>query len=188
MERKINTKEKIIQSACRLFETKGYHASGLNEILKESEAPKGSLYYHFPKGKEELAVEAVMLAGANIQKKIFEILETSENPVDALSKNIENIASIIDLEQRPSDISISLIALETYSESEAIRITCEGIFQNLENIYAAHLIRYGIEEKKAHETGQVISMMVEGGITLSLIKKNGDPLRLVAKQIPLLLN
>jgi TetR/AcrR family transcriptional repressor of lmrAB and yxaGH operons len=59
MSEKINTKEKFIETASRLFEIKGYNATGLNEILSESGAPKGSLYYHFPKGKEQLALEAV---------------------------------------------------------------------------------------------------------------------------------
>lgn len=58
-----NTREKFIETASNLFEIKGYNATGLNEILQESGAPKGSLYYHFPNGKEEIALEAIKLAG-----------------------------------------------------------------------------------------------------------------------------
>jgi TetR/AcrR family transcriptional regulator, lmrAB and yxaGH operons repressor len=52
------TRDQIIQTTCTLLESQGYHATGLNQILKESGAPKGSLYYYFPQGKEELAEEA----------------------------------------------------------------------------------------------------------------------------------
>jgi len=188
MINKVNTKEKFIETASRLFEIKGYNATGLNEILAESGAPKGSLYYHFPKGKEQLALEAINLAGEKIKDNIKNTLDNIENPVEAIRCNIENIATIIDNEQRTRDISISLIALETYITSESLRKACEDIFTSLENIYAKKLIKSGMNEDKAYELGGAIAAMMEGGITLSLTKKNGNSLRLIAKQIPNLIN
>lgn len=188
MSNKINTKEKFIETASRLFEIKGYNATGLNEILSQSGAPKGSLYYHFPQGKEQLALESINLAGEKIKNNIKNTLENIENPVEALILNIENIASIIDNEKKTRDISISLIALETYLTSEVLRKACEEIFNSLENIYAEKLIKSGMNKENAHELGETISAMIEGGIILSLTKKNGNSLRLIAKQIPNLIN
>ena len=188
MSNKVNTKEKFIETASRLFEIKGYNATGLNEILAESGAPKGSLYYHFPKGKEQLALEAINLAGEKIKDNIKNTLDNIENPVEAIRCNIENIATIIDNEQKTRDISISLIALETYLTSEILRKACEEIFTSLENIYAEKLIKSGMNKDKAYELGGAIAAMIEGGITLSLTKKNGNSLRLIAKQIPNLIN
>ena len=188
MSNKVNTKEKFIETACRLFEIKGYNATGLNEILAESGAPKGSLYYHFPKGKEELALESIKLAGEKIKNNIINTFDKIEDPVEAIICNIENIAIIIDHEQKIRDISISLIALETYTTSEILRKACEEIFTSLENTYAEKLTKSGMNKDKADELGGVINAMIEGGITLSLTKKNGDLLRLIAKQIPNLIN
>ena len=53
MGNKIDTREKILMTASQMFFSNGYHATGLNAILKKSESPKGSLYYYFPNGKEE---------------------------------------------------------------------------------------------------------------------------------------
>jgi len=39
------TRAKILLTMARLIEKQGYHATGLNEIIKDSGAPKGSLYY-----------------------------------------------------------------------------------------------------------------------------------------------
>src|SRR5271155_3224823 len=50
------TRERILRSALLLFQGKGYHATGLAEILERAQAPKGSLYHHFPGGKEALAI------------------------------------------------------------------------------------------------------------------------------------
>lgn len=188
MSENINTKEKFIETASRLFQIKGYNGTGLNEILKESGAPKGSLYYHFPKGKEELALESVNLAGAKIKDKIKEAMDKVEDPVEAIKLNIENLATIIDNEQNTRDISISLIALETYITSENLRKACEEIFNSMEKIYADKLIKSGMESNNAYELGKVFTVMIEGGITLSLTKKSGESLRLLAKQIPFLIN
>lgn len=184
MSNKGNTKEKFIETASRLFEVKGYNATGLNEILAESGAPKGSLYYHFPKGKEQLALEAVNLAGEKIKLNLQRNLESIENPVEAIVANIEGLAAIIDNEEKTRDMSISLIALETYLTSEVLRKACEENFNLLESTYAEKLIGSGINKGEAHELGATIGTMVEGGITMSLTRKNGNPLRLIAKQIP----
>ncbi|MBU3182903.1 TetR/AcrR family transcriptional regulator [Clostridium psychrophilum] len=188
MNNKVNVKEKFIETASKLFQIKGYNATGLNEILAKSGAPKGSLYYHFPKGKEQLALESVNLAGQKIITNVINALDSIENPVEAIKFNIENIAIIIDNEQKTSDISISLIALETYLTSEILRKACDEIFTSLENIYAKKLIKSGISKDKSYELGCVIAAMIEGGITLSLTKKSGDSLRILAKQLPNLIN
>lgn len=188
MNNKGNTKEKFIETASRLFEVKGYNATGLNEILKESGTPKGSLYYHFPKGKEQLALESINSAGKKIKHNLQRSLEESENPVEGIVKNLEHLAEVIDNEQKTRDMSISLIALETYLTSEVLRKACEEIFDSLEKTYAEKLIENGIDKEKAYEFGAIIGAMTEGGITLSLTRKNGNPLRLIAKQIPKIIN
>ncbi|WP_307725250.1 TetR/AcrR family transcriptional regulator, partial [Halolactibacillus halophilus] len=59
------------------FQTQGYHATGLNQIVKESGVPKDSLYYHFPGGKEELALESIRLTQAFVLEKIKDGLNSS---------------------------------------------------------------------------------------------------------------
>ena len=51
-----NTKERIVQAAMRLFHERGFHATGMAEILKAAEVGSGS-FYHFFENKE-----AVLLA------------------------------------------------------------------------------------------------------------------------------
>lgn len=58
-----NSKEKILSAAAKLFRKKGYHATSLSQITKESSAPRGSIYYYFPDGKQQLAKEAIQKTG-----------------------------------------------------------------------------------------------------------------------------
>ena len=187
MNNKLDTRDRFVKTASKLFENKGYHATGLNEILKESGAPKGSLYYYFPNGKEELALEAINLSSKNIQRDIKEALAQILDPIDAIQIHIEKIAEFMTKEEKIHDVSISLLALETYLSSELLRKACEAAFVSFENIFAEKLIQGGFEEEKAHELSMVIQSMIEGAITISLTKQNGTSLFAVAKQIKILL-
>ena len=92
MSNKNQSREKILQAATRLFHLNGYHATGLNQILQESGAPKGSLYYHFPNGKEQLAAEAIQLSGQIIAADIRTRLNAFDDPIEAIQYNIQLIA------------------------------------------------------------------------------------------------
>ena len=60
------TRERLIRAAVFLFQNQGYHGAGLAAILARARAPKGSLYHHFPGGKEDLAIAAVDWLGAEV--------------------------------------------------------------------------------------------------------------------------
>jgi TetR/AcrR family transcriptional repressor of lmrAB and yxaGH operons len=60
------TRGRILKAAKQLFQQRGYYAVGTAEILQASHAPKGSMYHHFPDGKEQIAIEAVSTIRADV--------------------------------------------------------------------------------------------------------------------------
>ena len=186
MKNNSDSKEKILTAASRLFQTKGYNATGLNEILKESESPKGSLYYYFPNGKDELALEAIKLSSQFIQTGIKNALAKYSNPIEAIQYNIKCIIESLE-EGNSQNISIGLLALETHLNNEPLREACKEAFWAIENIYAEKLIKNGLSEEVAQEMSSIILAMIEGAITLSVTQKNYLGLKAVSKQISVLL-
>ncbi|HEY8491429.1 MAG TPA: helix-turn-helix domain-containing protein, partial [Dehalococcoidia bacterium] len=67
MSRPTDSRQRMIRAMSRLMQRQGFHATGLNQVLAESGAPKGSLYFHFPGGKEQLAAEAVQASGDRLR-------------------------------------------------------------------------------------------------------------------------
>ena len=56
INRKLSSREKIIQTANDLFYRQGYHQTGINQIIEESGVAKATFYSNF-KSKDELCIE-----------------------------------------------------------------------------------------------------------------------------------
>lgn len=180
-------------AATRLFSLKGYHATGINEILRESKTPKGSLYYYFPNGKEELAIEAIELTRSIIKEDLNHELSKIEDPAESIKHFIKNMVNKLNIKGNMDSfnketISIDLVALETYSNNENLRKACESAFDTWQNVYAEKLIQGGFSREKSEELSLVIQSIVEGAIVMSLTKKSSEPIIKVANSIPYILN
>lgn len=182
-----DSREKIITAASTLFQLKGYNATSINDILKESGTPKGSLYYYFPNGKEELALAAIEAATISITNRVKHSLSNYDNPLEAIQFNINNIIECINTNGKLEDLSLSLLALETYSSSTKLREACKNAFLALESIFTSKLIAGGLTMNKAEQLGSAIQIMIEGAITASVTKGCTSPLIIINKQIGILL-
>src|SRR5260370_25478143 len=58
----------MIEGAVRLLARHGLEATSFAEVLELTGAPRGSIYHHFPDGKDQLISSAVDLAGARALK------------------------------------------------------------------------------------------------------------------------
>jgi len=58
---KLGPRERILETASRLFYTQGYNNTGINQILDEAKVAKASLYQHFG-SKDELGIHYLKAA------------------------------------------------------------------------------------------------------------------------------
>ncbi|WP_353050103.1 TetR/AcrR family transcriptional regulator [Bacillus sp. ISL-41] len=184
---KETSRDKLISAASRLFQMQGYHGTGLNHILKESGAPKGSLYYYFPDGKEQLAVESVQLTAQHVRTRIERGLDQEKDAVEAIQGFIEEMAKQYQNDGSQEGVPIAAVALETALFSEPIRKACQGGYEGFQEAFAEKLLQSGFEESRARELGIVINSLIEGAFLLSFTTGNNEPLLLAAKNIPALL-
>ena len=59
-----DVKRRMIEQAALSLARKGLQRTSFSEVLDASGAPRGSLYHHFPGGKDELILAALDMAGA----------------------------------------------------------------------------------------------------------------------------
>ncbi len=177
----------ILETASRLFQRQGYNGTGINQIIEESGTPKGSLYYHFPNGKEEIAIEAIQLVKEKILEQTKIDLLSANDVTSAFQQHINNIADFYDTEDVTEWLKIGLLASETASSHETLRLSCETAFTEGQKLYADILKEHGYEKNFAQELAVTINALLEGATTISLTRKSGDTLRVIANIIPTLL-
>src|SRR5258708_6630643 len=78
MAKASDSKGKTLAAAARLFRQQGYHGTALHDILEAGGSPRGSLYFHFPGGKEEIGQTALTLAGEAVRAAIARAAEASD--------------------------------------------------------------------------------------------------------------
>ncbi len=178
-----STRDQIIETTCDLLELQGYHATGLNQIIKESGSPKGSLYYHFPGGKEELAIEAVNHVGKIVLQRIRENLAQVEDPAEAIRIFIKNIALNVKLADFQAGGPITAIAMETASTSATLRQECDRIYSEWQQVFADKLLAGGIPERRAKPMATLIISAIEGSTILCRTRQSTEPLEQVAEEI-----
>src|SRR2546428_12569483 len=53
------SRAKMVRSAASLIRRRGLSRASFADIVADSGAPRGSIYHHFPQGKDQLAKEAI---------------------------------------------------------------------------------------------------------------------------------
>ena len=178
-----DTKQRMTLKAVDLFRRQGYHGTGLNQLLDESGAPRGSLYFHFPGGKTELAVDAVTTAGQAIGAGIERMLEATDDVAEAIARIIEFIAADLRRSGWERGCPVAAVALDTASSSESLRLACRTIFDEWVETVARRLRVAGWGAARAAEDALVVASAIEGALMLARARRDSAPLDAVAHHI-----
>ena len=84
-------------------------------------------------------------------------------------------------------LSISMLAMETSLISEPLRNACLEAFKTWEKIFYNKLIEGGFSPEDAEDLGMTIHFLLEGAVTLSLVRQDNKPFLIVSRQISKLL-
>lgn len=183
-----NPREEILQTTSSLMEKQGYHGTGLNEIVRESGAPKGSLYHYFPDGKEQIASEAVLESGRLTAERIRAELAVDADAATAVHDFVLAIAHHVEASRFAAGGPLTAVAMETATKSERINAACREAYAGIETAFREKLLASGRPQGQAVELAICITAAIEGGIILSRTFHSGDPLRAVATQLRALLS
>jgi len=64
------TRERMVISTALLVREQGARATSIDDVLAHSGAPRGSVYHHFPGGRQQLLSEAIDYAGEFVAARI----------------------------------------------------------------------------------------------------------------------
>ncbi len=174
------TRARLAASMLELIQSGGYAGTGLNAVIEHAAAPKGSVYFHFPDGKEGLGVAAVELAEAQFAALIAEAAAQAGSAAGAARAAIEALATIVGESDFRLGCPVSVVTLEMGAESERLREACATAFESWIAPTAGLLVTSGLAETDARSLATVIVSMIEGAVIVSRATRSTQPLRAAA--------
>lgn len=166
-----------------LIQTSGYAGTGLNAVIEHAAAPKGSVYFHFPDGKEGLGVAAVELAAQQFEALIVQSVASSADAASAVRAVVEALAALVGESDFRLGCPVSVVALEMGAESERLRRACATAFESWITPTAEFLEANGLAAADARSLASVVVSTIEGAVILSRATRSTQPLHAAAEVV-----
>lgn len=173
-------KDNLVRAAMRLFRQQGYASTGLQQILAESGAPKGSLYHYFPDGKEALGKAAVELAGDLMGQMLSGLAERHKQPKAFVKAYCEVMAGWMEESDFRSGCPIATTMLETAPHSPLLTRAGARVIDHWIDIIAPVFVNAGLSRRDAKLRAQVLIAAMEGALLLARIRQSTRPILDVA--------
>ena len=168
MPRPDRSRAALIDQAATLFRRQGYAATGLNQILDEAGVKPGSLYHHFPQGKQQLAAAVVDNAGADIEQLLRRFLATGRPAADIVDRWIDLLVAGLAGDQRDG-CPIEPIATESVHASPLVREASARAFTGWCAAIEERLRAEGWSAAEAKSVAVSVISLIEGALILSRV-------------------
>ena len=128
----------MLEAAIALMRSSGLSGAGINEIVRESGAPKGSVYHFFPNGKGQIVAEAIELHSHRVQDFIQQALQSHERPADKVRALFNAFARRVSAGDFHMSCAAGAVALDLDADLEALRLVLQGAFSSWISLIAQH--------------------------------------------------
>lgn len=170
----METRVRLLKATQELIEAGGYANAGLNQVVAASDAPRGSLYFHFPEGKDQLIGEAIRRAGEEIGSA-FEGL--------AVEEVLRHLGDRLEESGWRKGCPVSTVALEMAAANDPLQQACSEVYTSW-----TALLRARLEGRQdADDLAVTILALIEGALLLARAHRSRDPLDRVTRQVAALL-
>jgi TetR/AcrR family transcriptional regulator, lmrAB and yxaGH operons repressor len=181
-----DSKEKTLVAAAKLLRRQGYHGTALHDILEAGGSPRGSLYFHFPKGKEEIGEAALTLAAEAVRGAIANAAETSESVDVFLTRVVRGMASDLERSDYKEGCPIATTALETSAQSDVLGAATRNAFHGWEHEIRRGLERFGMKTDDAEMVATTVLSQLEGALLLARTYRDLEPIHRAETAVKLL--
>jgi TetR/AcrR family transcriptional repressor of lmrAB and yxaGH operons len=172
----------MIVTTAKLMRRQGYHGTGLNQIVAEASAPKGSIYFHFPGGKEQLAAEAIAASAAYLDAAM--VATEGSTTLESLDRYLAAAGDRLHRSDYTDGCPLATVVLEVAPTSAAIGAACSEAIELLVARLAEWLERDGFSADRGRERALAIYAAIEGALMLGKALRSIEPLTALREQLP----
>jgi TetR/AcrR family transcriptional repressor of lmrAB and yxaGH operons len=175
MPRRTDSRSRMIHAASELFRQRGYHATTFSDVVRESGAPRGSTYFHFPGGKQELAREAIARAGDEVEEMVDQAARHADDPASLVRAMAQILTSRLERSGYQSGCAIATMVLELAPHDEAFSADFDSVFARWRAALVARFQPWGLAPDRAAALADLTISAFEGAAVLSRAARSTEP-------------
>ncbi len=172
-------RDRMVASAVVLLAKHGYQGTSFSDVLAASGAPRGSIYHHFPEGKDQLIGAAVELAGAHAVALLDSLRGLP--PADIVDGFMTMWRSV--LERSGFSAGCSVLAVTVSADSPELVASAGVIFRAWRERLADVLVSAGFDAARAASFALMLIAASEGAVVVSRAQRDFEPFDTVWQQL-----
>ncbi|WP_245234164.1 TetR/AcrR family transcriptional regulator [Mycobacterium sp. PS03-16] len=179
-----STRTNMLISAAEVLQERGAAGVTIDEVLHRSGAPRGSVYYHFPDGRDQIVFEALQYAGQSITSVIDEA--ATKGGLHLVHRFVEFWENALTGSDYTAGCPVAGAAIGS-GESEPQLTTVAGtIFEHWRVALTRAFVIDGCEDAEAASLAITCIAALEGAVVLCRAARHLDPLHQVHTQLEFL--
>ncbi|MFD1988035.1 TetR/AcrR family transcriptional regulator [Mesorhizobium newzealandense] len=182
-----DTRTRILETTALLLRQRGYHGTSLNDILSASGAPRGSLYFHFPGGKDQLVIEVTRDSVDQVTERLGAALAAERDPAVAVHHIYQAVGRMLEENQFTLGCPIAPVVLDSPTDVPELAELCRSAFEQWIGLLQQAFVRAGVPERRAHALALLVESSLEGLMVIARATRDRAPLLAVADEVAALI-
>ncbi|TPL93036.1 TetR/AcrR family transcriptional regulator [Mesorhizobium sp. B2-3-10] len=182
-----DTRTRMIEATALLLRRRGYHGTSLNDILSASGAPRGSLYFHFPGGKDQLVVEVTRASVAEVTERLGEALAAERDPAVAVHHIYQSVARMLEDNEFSLGCPVAPVVLDSPGDVPDLVELCRSAFEQWIGLLREAFVRAGVPERRAQALALLVESSLEGLMVIARATRDRSSLNAVADEVAILI-
>jgi TetR/AcrR family transcriptional repressor of lmrAB and yxaGH operons len=176
-----DSRTRLLEATADLLADRGFHAMGMKEILKASDTVAGSLYHHFPGGKDELAACSAHLAAERIDARIEAGFRT-RTPAATIEAFYAGAIEQLRDSGFATGCPIGTTAAEAVSLSGPVIEALADAFRTWTATMARGLMAHGWASDEATEAASALMSLYQGALLVARAEHDTTPMEVAGRE------
>jgi len=175
----------LVAATGKLLRRRGYSGTTVSDFLEAAGAANGSLYHHFPGGKEDLASAAIEAAAEQVEAGLMRAFDETDDVVAAAQRSIDGMIAAFEADPRDG-CPVAPTALDAAGISEPLREAAAAAFARWSQVFERALALTRDSETAAAQA-RVLLSAIEGALLLDRTSHGTEHLKALRDAVPALL-
>ncbi|MBV8663454.1 MAG: TetR/AcrR family transcriptional regulator [Hyphomicrobiales bacterium] len=165
----------MIKAGRRLYSVRGYLGTAFSDVLAESGSPRGSVYFHFPGGKDEFAGEVLAAHTRSAQAQLARMAAACTTPQQLIVAYLEAARDRAAATDYREGCPIGAIILESAQASPELLKSTGTAMSTTIALFAGLMVERGADEADAHRWATAVMVAYEGALIVSRALRDPSP-------------